>query len=185
MKTKKKALILSLRNLLMLSLSIIMLSAITNPMSSVGNRNSYDKHDTPKYRPILDSSIVCSWYESWPAEYELEFFYIVEQMPKPKIPLYRIENILEKEVRFNTQERSYNGIIGFQCVVNCNGKAGDYQILRCPDEFVNISCQVLNILREKLTEWEPPIQGGKNVDILALIAVKINKGQFEIMAPVY
>jgi hypothetical protein len=129
--------------------------------------------------------LVCSWYETWSGEYELEFFYIVEHMPKPKIPIDVIENILEKEVRFNAQELSYNDTIGFQCVVNCNGKAGDFQILKCPDEFVNIGCQILIILRTLLAEWDTPIQRGKNVDLLALIAVKIDKGQFEVIAPVY
>jgi hypothetical protein len=141
---------------------------------------------TPQiFKPILDSTISCSWYEGWSGDYELEFFYIVEHMPKPKIPIDVIENILGKEVRFNAQEKSYNDTIGFQCVVNCNGEAGDFQILKCPDEFVNIACQILIILRTLLAEWDTPIQRGVNVDLLALIAVKIDKGQFEVIAPVY
>lgn len=184
MKAKKKTLKLSVKLLLALSLSIIMLLAFSNPKYIFLEHSTNSKN--PKiFRPILDSSIVCSWYEAWSGEYELEFFYIVEHMPKPKIPIEVIENFLEKEIRFNDQEMSHNDTIGFQCVVNCNGKAGDFQVLKCPDEFVNIGCQILNILRTQLSEWDPPIQRGENVDILALIAVKIDNGQFEIIAPVY
>jgi len=185
MKAKMKSLKLrTLKLLLALSLLIIMLSAFYNPKYIFPEDSRYI--DKPKiFRPILDSSIVCSWYETWSGEYELEFFYIVEHMPRPKIPIDEIENILEKEIRFNAQELSYNDTIGFQCVINCNGKAGDFQILKCPDEFINIGCQVLNILRKEFAAWDPPIQRGKPVDLLALIAVKIDKGQFEVIAPVY
>ena len=185
MKAKMKSLKLrTLKLLVALSLLIIMLSAFYNPMYILPEDSRYI--DKPKiFRPILDSSIVCSWYEISSGEYELEFFYIVEHMPKPKILIEEIEYILDKEIRFNAEELSYIDTIGFQCVVNCNGKAGDFQILKCPDEFVNIGCQILNILRTQFTEWDPPIQRGKNVDILALIAVKINKGQLDVIAPVY
>ena len=183
MIAKKKTLKLSLILLLALSLSLI-LFAFSNP-KSIFLEHSMNIKNPKIFRPIIDSSIVCSWHEAWPGEYELELFYIVEHMPSPKIPIDVIENILEKEIRFNAQELSYNDTIGFQFVVNCNGKAGDFQILKCPEEFVNIGCQILNILRTQFAEWDSPIQRGKNVDILALIAVKIDKGQFEVFAPVY
>ena len=184
MKAKKKTLKLSVKLLLALSLSLTILLAFSDP-KSIFLEHSTNIENPKIYRPILDSSIVCSWYEAWPKEYELDFFYIVEHMPKPKIPLELIEKILEKEIRFNAQELSYNDTIGFQCVVNCNGNAGDFQILKCREELVNIGCQILNILRTQLAEWNPPIQKGENVDLLALIAVKIDKGQLEVIAPVY
>ena len=184
MKAKKKILKLKILKLLFALLFLIILFSFSKPRNMfLEHRRNINKPEI--YRPILDSTIVCSRYETWFGEYEMSFFYIVEQMPRPKIPIDVIENILEKEIRFNAQELSYNDTIGFQCVVNCNGEAGDFQILKCPDEFVNIGCQILNILRTQLAEWDPPIQRGENVDILALIAVKIDKGQFEVVAPVY
>ncbi len=181
MKTKKKVLILrTLKHLLALSFSTVMLFAIAKPMSWGNSENINDEHDRSKYRPILDSTIVCSRRETWWG-YEIDFFYIVEHMPRPKFPIYEIENILEKDIRFNAQELSYNDTIYFQCVVNCMGIAGDYQILKCPVELVNIGCQVLNVLRNKFAEWEPPIQQGQNVDLLTIIKVKVNKGQFEVI----
>jgi hypothetical protein len=113
--------------------------------------------------------------------YEIDFFYIVEHMPRPKSPTYEIENILEIEIRFNVKELSSIDTIYFQCVVNCMGMAGDYQILKCPIELINIGCQVLIVLRNNFAEWEPPIQQGQNVVLLTIIKVKVNKGQFEVI----
>ena len=183
MKTKPKTLIFRALNVLLTLAFLIMLFAYAKPKSIEGNNNINGKHATSKFRPILDSTILCQ-YETWWG-YETNYFYIVEDMPRPKIPTYEIENILKKDIRFNTEELSYNDTIGFQCVVNCMGKAGDFQILKCPDEFVNIGCQVLNVLRMQLTDWEPPVQRDENVNLLALIAVVINNGQFEVVAPVY
>jgi hypothetical protein len=185
MKTKKKTItFISSKLPLALSSLLIVLFAFSKPEYMFPEHSRYNnKPDI--FRPILDSSIVCSWHETWSGEYELDFFYIVEHMPGPRIPIDIIENILEKEIGLNAKELSYNDTIGFQCVVNCNGKAGDFQILKCPDEFVNIGCQVLNILRTQLSEWEPPVQRDKPVDLLALIAVIVNNGQFKVIAPVY
>ena len=185
MKTKKKTLKLrSLKLLLVLLLLIMMLLAFSDP------KNIFPEHSTnsksPKtYRPILDSTIVCSRYETWWGEEKLEFFYIVEHMPDPDIPISELENILEREIRFNLQELSCNDFIYFQCVVNCMGKAGDFQILKCPEALINIGCQVLNVLSIQLSDWEPPVQRDKNVDLLVRIGVAVENGNFKVVAPLY
>lgn len=185
MKIKYKPSNLStLRLLLTLFLLLIIFFSFSRP-TYMFLEHSRNINKPEIFRPLLDSTVLCSYSETWFGEYEISFFYIIEHMPKPKISIDVVENILEKEIRFNASELSYNDTIGFQCVVNCNGKAGDFQILKCPDEFVNIGCQILNILPTLLAKWNPPIQRGKNVDILALIAVKIDKGQFEVIAPFY
>jgi hypothetical protein len=174
-----------LKLLLASAFLLMMLFAFVKPKSFEESSNIYVGYSESKFRPVLDSSIVCSHYETWGKESKLDFFYIVEQMPKPKISTNEIENKLEQDIRFNKQELSYNNTIYFQCIVNCNGNAGDFQITKCPDELVNIGCQVLNVIRIQLSEWEPPVQRDKNVDILALIAVTVNNGRFEVFAPLY
>jgi hypothetical protein len=141
-----------------------------------------------QFRPIIDSTIVCSSYYEFSenpnnSKKNLQFFYIVEEMPKPKIPVREIESMLEKRVRFNTQEMNYNGNIYLQCIINCKGQAGDYQINDCPAEFVNVGCQLLNIFRESIVNWETPKQRGHEVDLLTKVKVTINQGHFKVIAP--
>ncbi len=148
-----------------------------------------------EFRPIIDSTVACSYYRSdtrfyiqnplYKEKKDLEFFYIVEQMPKPEIPLNEIEKMLEKEVRFNEKEMNFNGKIYFQCIVNCKGKAGDYQLIYCPAEFANICCHVLNVFRERINNWEPGKQRDTSVDVLIKTQVTVNKGNFEVVASGY
>ena len=149
-----------------------------------------------KFLPVIDSLLICSYSESrmlytlpdahgysYP---KLALFYIVEEMPKPKIPISEIEFLLKKNIRFNAKEMNCNGNIYLQCIVNCKGQAGDYQLIHCPDKFVNIGCQALNVFRKWIVTWEPPIQKGKSVDLLAMIKVAVTDGgKFEIVAPFY
>lgn len=142
-----------------------------------------------QYLPIIDSTIVCSTGYTFSESLKdvkktLDIFYIVEVMPKPKIPENEIESMLEKRIRLNTQEMNYKGNIYLQCIINCKGEAGDYQINNCPDEFVNIACQVLKVFSERIINWEPPKQKGSNVDLLAKVKVTINQGHFVVVAPI-
>jgi len=150
------------------------------------------------FRPIIDSTIACSFHKTAVTKYDmpnplyeykeeggLEIFYIVENMPKPKIPVSEIESMLGSSILLNMQEMKYQGIIYLQCVVNCKGKAGDYQIMHCQAEFVNIGCQLLNVFREKVNIWEPGKQRGKNVDTLIEIQVKFREGRFAVNAPLH
>ena len=59
-----------------------MISAFANPKYLDDRINIYGAHATSKFRPILDSSLVCSRYKTW--------FYIVEQMPRPKITTFTV-----------------------------------------------------------------------------------------------
>lgn len=122
------------------------------------------------FRPIIDSTIPCN----------SQHFYIVENMPRPKISAEKIAELLELSVRFNEKEKSINEDIFIQCVVNCRGKAGDYQIQKCSSEMINIGCQVLQVLKEIFTEWEPGIQRGNAVDVLISIKVSVEDGKFHL-----
>lgn len=143
------------------------------------------------FRPIIDSSVTCSYYNNdyeysenaAKARKKLQVYYIVEEMPAPKISMSELKNALRENVMFNNDEMTLNGLIYLQCVVNCYGKAGDYQLNYCPTEFANIGCQIINVFRKKVQNWEPGIQRKKNVDVLVSIKINIQKGSFEIVAP--
>ncbi len=151
-----------------------------------------------EFRPIIDSTVVCSYNkglvleryfdpdapEKYVEKVHMEFFYIVEQMPIPEIELTGLEKALEKEVRHNEQEKTLDGKLHFQCIVNCKGKAGDFQIIHCPDKLSNICCQVFYVIREKLVNWQPGKQRDQNVDILIKIQVTVENGKFKVLAPV-
>lgn len=151
-----------------------------------------------KFRPIIDSTATCSFHKGlsvtryfspespgkYTEEVALEYFYIVEKMPVPKNTLKQIEECLDREVSLNEQEKGLNGNLYFQCVINCEGKAGDFQIIYCPEEFVNIGCQVLNVLRDNLVMWEPGKQRGVDVDVLIKIRTSVINGKFKISSPV-
>lgn len=147
------------------------------------------------FLPVIDSSLICSFNEgrmrhSIPDSYgysyeELEIFYIVEEMPKPRISIGELETALKKNIKLNAKEKSLEGIVYLQCIVNCKGEAGDFQILNCPAEFVNISCKLSVFFQENVVNWNPPIQRGSEVDILIQIKVNIKRGRFKVVAPFY
>ena len=143
-----------------------------------------------QFLPIIDSTIVCSTGYTFSESLKdikktLDIFYIVEEMPKTKISINEIESMLERRIHLNTQEMNYKGNIYLQCIINCKGEAGDYQINNCPAEFVNVGCQLLNVFRESIVNWEPPKQKGHDVDLLTRVKVTINQGHFEVIAPYY
>ena len=143
-------------------------------------------------RPVFDSTATCSYYKGMydfsenaaQAKQILEVFYIVEEMPKLITPNRDIEDILKKDIQMNEQEMTYLGDFYLQCVVNCKGIAGDFQIISCPSDIVNISCQVSDIFKDKLKKWEPGRQRGRKVDVLVKIKVQVSNGIFSVVAPV-
>lgn len=149
-------------------------------------------------RPILDSTAACSYYDGLAVEryfdpdapdkyiekVHMEIFYIVEKMPIPKFELIDLENSLDKKIQLNEQEETMVGKMHFQCIVNCKGEAGDFQVISCPDELSNIGFQVFCFVREKMVNWQPGNQRNHNVDVLIKIQVSLNNGKFEVMAPV-
>ena len=148
-------------------------------------------HAQNEFRPIIDSLALCS-YSNYTFEFSenplsskqsLEFFYIVENMPSPKLPVSDIDDLFKKSIRYNKHEMTLKGDIYLQCVVNFEGRAGDFQILNCPSELVNIGCQVLNIFHEKINIWEPGKQRGINVDTLIRVQLKLNLGILTVFAP--
>lgn len=148
-----------------------------------------------KFLPVMDSSLICSCNEGRMmrtapdahgySHEALAIYYIVEEMPKPMISKTEIESFLEKNIQLNAQEKNYEGNIYLQCVVNCKGEAGDFQILHCPPEFVNVGCRISNFFQENITSWNSPVQRDREVDILTQVKVNINKGSFKVVAPFY
>ncbi|MEN8251715.1 MAG: hypothetical protein ABFS32_22540 [Bacteroidota bacterium] len=143
-------------------------------------------------RPVLDSTVTCSYYKGTyefsenaaKAKQVLEVFYIVEEMPKPNTRKRDIEDTLNAAILMNKKEKTYQGAIELQCVVNCKGKAGDFQIIDCPTEILNIGYQVLDTLRDIDYEWQPGRQGDSEVDVLIKIKVSVSEGMFSVVAPV-
>jgi hypothetical protein len=143
-------------------------------------------------RPVLDSTATCSYHKGTyefsvyaaKAKQILEVFYIVEEMPRPITPKGNIEDILNDVILMNRQEKTSQGAITLQCVVNCNGKAGDFQIIDCSTEILNVGYQVLDLFRGKIDEWKPGKQRGNRVDVLIRIFVSVNEGKFSVVVPV-
>jgi hypothetical protein len=143
-------------------------------------------------RPVLDSTATCSYHKgtyefsenATEAKQILEFFYIVEEMPRPITPKVNIEDILNHVILMKKQEKIFQGAITLQCVVNCKGKAGDFQIIDCSSEILNIGYQVLDLFRDKIYEWKPGKQKGIRVDVLIRIVVSVNEGKFSVVVPV-
>ncbi len=143
-------------------------------------------------RPVLDSTFTCSYYKGThefnenasKAKQILEVFYIVEEMPRPITINGDIEEILNDVILMNEQEKTFKGTFNLQCVVNCKGKAGDFQIIDCPAEILNIGYQVLSVFQDKIYEWKPGKQHDYNVDVLIQINVSVSEGKFSIDLPV-
>jgi hypothetical protein len=154
-----------------------------------------------EFRPIIDTTIACSYHSgstveryynpNAPTKYDekvishMELFYIVEKMPIPEIKMDLVEKVLEKDVQLIKAEKTLEGDMYFQCIVNCKGKAGDFQIVQCPDGFSNICCQVFEKLHENFSKWQPGKQKDNNVDMLIKIHVNFQNGKFKVIAPIY
>jgi len=130
-------------------------------------------------KPILDPSIACSYAfgnPNNPVRAKINFFHIVETMPEPKIPTSSIEKLLKKNV--STKGISSEKTM-IQFLVNCEGKAGDYQFLTCESKTRQFCKEVLSVFQNTV-EWTPGIQKGTDVDVLLRIEVEIKNGQFEV-----
>ncbi len=153
-----------------------------------------------EFRPILDPTSLCNeepvlkpkhhilnplYEEKEESHLQYPVFFIVEKMPVPNISADEIKNVLKKIVRFTNQEKTYKTTIHIQCVVNCRGEAGDFQIIYCPDEIVDIGDQVLNVFRDRYYNWSPGKQRDKSVDVLIRIWVMVHEGKFKVKAPVW
>jgi hypothetical protein len=151
-----------------------------------------------EFRPILDPAALCNeetvlrpkyhilnplYQEKEEPHSQYQIFYIVEKMPVPKISADDIEDMLGNVIHFNNQEKTYKTTMHFQCVVNCRGEAGDYQIIYCPDEMVDIGDQVLKVFRERFNNWSPGLQREKSVDVLVRIRLMVHEGKFKVKAP--
>ena len=141
-----------------------------------------------KYLPVIDSTAACSWFgasygfseNASAAQKQLEIYHIVEHMPSPAISGEQIADILQKNIKLSDHDFRLNGNIHVQCIVNCRGEAGDFQILRSPDELEDIANEVLKVFREELTEWEPAIHRGQEVDVFVHILVVVEYGIFSV-----
>ncbi len=145
-----------------------------------------------EFRPLLDPTVACSYGSpNNPGDFEtnkqklVEYHFIVQKMPKSKVSLSVIEYILKKNVFFIEKERNQEGNVVIQFLVNCEGKAGDFQIVHCPAEMANICCQIFDVLKNNLTEWEAGAQRKQNVDVLLKIVIEVNKGKLKIINKYY
>ena len=148
-------------------------------------------------KPIIDSAIICidsidATFDQMPNPYYnynkkkavAELFFIAENMPSPGVSIDKIQDILKNNIRINGEDKKLNGEIYLQCIVNCEGIAGDYQIMNCPNGFSEICNNVLAVFSKEVKTWNPGKQRGNTVNVLVKILVKINSGDFEVIVPV-
>ncbi len=148
------------------------------------------------FKPIIDTAVICidsteANFDQMPNPYYnynkkkafVNLFYIAENMPSPELSVDKIQEILKRNIRFNEEEKKLNGEMYFQCVVNCEGNAGDYQIMHCPDGFSGICNKALTVFRSEVKNWHPGKQRDSNVNVQVKIQVKIDNGNFEVIAP--
>src|SRR5690606_37759929 len=114
-----------------------------------------------EFKALSNPTIACSYGNpDNPIEWDTNkpklthYFFIVEEMPKPKVSVNEIENILNGSIFFTEKEITESQEIAFQCLVNCEGMAGDFQILECSAEMIDVSGKILDILRNNLAEWD-------------------------------
>lgn len=142
---------------------------------------------TQEFKPLLDPAIACSYgspnnFFDWETNKTelVNYYFIVEEMPKPKVSLTQMETLLKENVHFSEKELNANGKLAFQCLVNCKGKAGDFQIISCPSEMSSVCNQILEVFKKNLTEWEAGMQNKQKVDVLLRIVINIDKGKIKI-----
>ena len=154
---------------------------------------AFSQHE---FRPVIDTTAACSWSVKHTAdkmpnplhEYKNKLhgiFYLVEQMPEPKTSAHKVETVLKNKISLNENEKKLTGAMYFQSIINCEGEAGDFQIISCPEDFLNICGQTFEIVKEQLKDWRPGVQRDKNADVLIKIQVKVNEGDFKVVAPLF
>lgn len=148
------------------------------------------------FKPIIDTTVFCvdstettfdrmpnPYYNYGKKEAKVNLFHITENMPGPELSTNKIQEVLKNNIRFNKEEKKINGEMFIQCVVNCEGNAGDYQIMHCPDGFSEICNKVISVFRSEVKNWYPGKQNGNFVNVQVRIQVKIDNGDFEVIAP--
>lgn len=134
-----------------------------------------------EYQPLIDPTIACSYGNSNnPVGSKTNYFFVVEQMPSPELSVKKIEKLLKEKVDFTKEESKIKDRIVFQTLVNCEGKAGDFQFQYCPVDLKNICGQVIDIFMNEITEWQPGVQRSKNVDVLMKIEIIVEMGVLQI-----
>ena len=140
-----------------------------------------------EFKPLLDPTVACSYGNpNNPVDWEtsktqlVQYFFIVEEMPKPKVSFTEIEKMFKENVLFIEKELNLEGKIMIQFLVNCEGKAGDFQIVHCPSEMANIGCQIVDVLKNNLIYWEAGVQRKKKVDVLVKTITHVDKGRIKI-----
>ncbi len=88
--------------------------------------------------------------------------------------------MLKVRVLFNDKELNMKGQIVIQCLVNCEGKAGDFQIVHCPSEMANIGFQIFDVLKNNFKDWEAGVQRKQKVDVLVKTIIHVDKGRIKI-----
>ena len=147
-----------------------------------------------EFKPILDLSVICNT-DLMPRYHILNplsdkniedynVFYIAEKMPEPKMTADDIEELLSNAVNLSKKEKTENSTIHLQCIVNCRGEAGDYQIIYCPSELADTGDQIIKVFREKI-EWQPGMLRDNKVDVLVRLTVSLMEGKFKVKAPVW
>lgn len=141
-----------------------------------------------EFKPLLDPTIACS-YGSLHNRVDREtnmtslvdYYFIVEEMPRPKLSFTQLETQLKETIHFSEKELNLKRKMAFQCLVNCKGKAGDYQIISCPNEMTAVCNQILDVLKKDFTEWEAGIQRKGNVDVLIRLVATVDKGKIKVV----
>jgi len=139
------------------------------------------------YRELVDARVACSYGSpnnsidpNTKQPKIADYFFIVEQMPRSKIPVKKIEQLLNHQVEFIKEEAKITDRIVFQTLISCQGKAGDFLFLHCPLELKNVCGRVIDIFMNEVTDWEPGVQNSVPVDVLMRIEILVDSGNFQI-----
>jgi hypothetical protein len=106
-------------------------------------------------------------------------------MPSLIRPLDETAKRLTQNVQFTDQELAADNQIYVQCLVNCKGDAGDFQLTKCPENLIDVGSQIIDIFRNDSIKWNPGKQRGKAVDVFLMFEIEVKKGKFEIVGHVY
>ena len=126
----------------------------------------------PSYKPMIDSSADCNPTKG--------HFFMVEEMPSILNPIPELENMIQQKVLLTDEERDVDSELYIQCMVNCQGDPGDYQLTKCPDELSEAGNQIVEVFRNGSIKWKPGIQGGVKVDVFMILKAGIKNGNIKI-----